>query len=347
VTIAAALATAPAGAHEVGLSRGDYSVEGAAVKAQVVFARKELISLVAGLDADHDGALTAGEIVAARGSIEGALVGRIRVTGDGAPCPGALERVELTEQDGVAVHAVYRCVRRPAQLGVELAFLDDLAFGHRHLARASAGAASVDGVLSQRSPALSLAVPAETVAPASEASRTEPGASPFQRGALHVLGHPQAPAFLLALLATCAGRRAALVAAVAFAAAAAVGLGLGACGLFMPSSRALRPAIALSLMYVGIEAMASPDGHARWRVALPFGVVHGLGGAAALRAGGAVSGLGAFGAGAALALATATAALLPLTQWARRKPKLTGRGVAALGAVIAVAGVIGLITGRT
>jgi hypothetical protein len=341
---AASLAAAKAGAHEVGLSRGDYAVEGASVKAQVVFARKELIGLVAGLDADHDGALTAGEVAAARGAIEGALVGRIRVTGDGAACPGALERAELTEQDGIAVQAVYRCGRRPGQLAVELAFLDDLPFGHRHLARASAGASSIDRVLSQRSPSLTLPVPAEA-APEIEEARPEPGVSPLRRGALHVLARPWSPAFLLAVLVTSSGWRPALFTAAAFAAAAAAALGLGVRGIFMPSPRALGAAIALSLVYVGVEAVGGTDGAARWQVALPFGVVHGLGAAAAFQAGG--SGLWAFGAGAAIALVATLAVLLPAAQWARRRALFAGRGLRALGAAIAAAGAVGLLTGRT
>jgi hypothetical protein len=337
---AAALVAARAYAHEVGLSRGEYVVEGATVKAQVVFARKELSSLVAGLDADHDGALTSAEVTAARGSIEGVLVPRIVVKGDGAPCPGTLERAELTEQDGVAIHSLYRCRERPRELAVTLTFLDDLPFGHRHLARASAGAASIDRVLSQRSPTLSLAVPAEATPPPR-------AASPLARGALQVLTRYEEPAFLLALLATCGSLRAALLAAVAFVGAAAVGLVVGARGIFVPGPLALGIAVALSLVYVGLDALASPDPERRWRVALPFGVVHGLACASAFQAFGAAGELRAFGAGVAAALAAVIAALLTVTQWALRRPAFAARDVKALGAAIAATGAIGLFIGRT
>ena len=52
----------PASAHEVGLSHGEYAASGASVTAQLTFARRDVLSLVAGLDADHDGALTEAEI---------------------------------------------------------------------------------------------------------------------------------------------------------------------------------------------------------------------------------------------------------------------------------------------
>jgi hypothetical protein len=346
LALAAALVVAPARAHEVGLSRGDYVVEGARVTALVVFARKELIGLVAGLDADHDGALTPAELSAARDSIEGALVSRIRVQGDGVPCPGTLESTALTEQDGVAVHAVYRCARRPRKLGVELAFLSDLSTGHRHLARATAGASLIDSVLSQRNPSLSLDVPAETGRPEPSEPAAPAGAPPLQRGALLVLTRPFGPAFLLALLVTCPGRRDALVAAASFFAAAAVGLVLGARGLFLPSPPALAAAVALSLVYAGLEAMASRRGRARWAMAAPFGLVHGLACATAFQAEGAASSLTAFGAGVGLSLAAAIGVLVAATRWALGKPGFATKGAMAVGAVIAAAGAIGLILGR-
>jgi len=337
---AGALLTASARAHEVGLSRGDYLVEGASVRAQVTLARKELIALVAGLDADHDGGLSPAELAAGRESIEGALVGRIKVSGDGAPCPGKLERAELIEQDGVTVSAVYRCAARPRKLDVQLAFLDDLPFGHRHLARATAGPSGIDRVLSQRNPGLSLDLAPEASPPPAGGSS---GAA-LRWGALHLLARPTAPAFLLALLVTCEDRRAALAAAAAFAAAAAVGLLLGARGVFVPSPLVLAPAVALSLVYVGLEALASPR-RWRWLVALPFGVVHGLGSAAALQRLEAPRAVGAFAAGAGLALAATSASIVAATLWARRRPAFQARGVAALGAVIAAAGAIGLVLG--
>lgn len=356
---AAALLAARADAHEVGLSRGEYVVAGATVRAQVTFARRELIALVAGLDADHDGALTPAELAAARGSIEGALVGRIVVKGDGAACPGTIERAELVEGDGVLVSAVYHCAAPPRQIGVALGFLEDLPYGHRHLARASAGAgaASINRVLSQRDPALSLDVPAGATPPAAPPARS----TPLRSGALHVLAPPAAPAFLLALLATCTGRstrgaassplRAVLAAAGAFAAAAAVGVVLGARGLFLPGPRVLGAAVALSLVYVGLEALlsseASPAGQRRWRVAVPFGVVHGLASVAAFQRAGAPGELGVFVAGAALALGVVTAALVAAAAGARRWPAFQTRGVAALGAVVAAGGAIGLFVGGT
>jgi hypothetical protein len=338
---AGALVTARAGAHEVGLSRGDYAVSGTEVRAELIFARKELIGLVAGLDADHDGVLTNGEIDAARGAIEGALVGRVKVQGDGAPCPGTLTAAGLAEQDGVGVRAVYRCAARPRQVTVTLAFLDDLAFGHRHLVRASAGPGvpSIDLVLSQRSPTLSLDLPPEAAAPAPS--------PPFQRGAIHVLTHLGTPLFLVALLASCSTRRAGLLASGAFALAVVVGLAAGALGVFVPSPRAVAAAVALSLVYAGLDALRAPGPageRSRWPVALPFGVVHGLGCAAALGGPQAAARLLAFGAGVVLAIAGVAAALHGIRSLA--VAARLGRGRAAVGVAVAAVGVVAFFTGR-
>jgi hypothetical protein len=161
----------------------------------------------------------------------------------------------------------------------------------------------------------------------------------------HVLTHPAGPAFLAALFATCSGLRAALLAAAAFAGAGAFGLGLGAGGVFVPDPRTLAAAIALSVVYAGLEAMGTTDGAARWRVALPFGLVHGLWCAAAYRATGH-PGIGAFGAGAALGVVAVVAALLGMRAWADRRRLLARPRVAALGAAIAAGGAVGLFTGR-
>ena len=44
----------PGQAHAVGVSRGEYRADGAQVRADLVFARKELLATLPGLDADRD-----------------------------------------------------------------------------------------------------------------------------------------------------------------------------------------------------------------------------------------------------------------------------------------------------
>jgi hypothetical protein len=327
--LAALLVAAPALAHEVGLSRADFAADGPAIRADVAFARRELASLVAGLDRDHDGALSAAEIEAGRDSLEGAVIGRIKVLGDGAPCAGKLLRAELAEQDGVVLHAAYRCARRPAQVTVTVALLDDLPFGHRSLVRAEAATGALDLVLSQRVPTFSFAPP-----PDARAGSAAPAPGPLA-AAGRVAAHAwPLPVFLVGLLARAADRRAVLGAGAAFAAAVLVGLGASALGLFTPSPRAVAIAALLSLPYVGVDNLAG--GAPRPLLALPFGVVHGLAAAVLLRALGAAP--VPFAAALLGAVALLVAGIAPATRWVAKRR----RGATALHLAVTAAGVAGL-----
>jgi hypothetical protein len=349
LVLASALAPRTAGAHEVGLSRGDYTIgQDAAVLGRIVFARKELIGLVAGLDADHDGQLTERELDDAKDAILGAVVGRVVVTSDGARCTGSLDGTALTEQDGVALTARFRCAARPRKLRVTFGLLDDLAFGHRHLARLVAGPAPMDAVLSQRSPSIEV-----DVAPSSRSGATPPGAAPATSGELasaplrgaRAALRPEGPGFLLGALATMSGARAALVALAAFLGAATLGFALGARGAFLPSPIAVAAALAASVAYAGVDAWDAwgpPRGDRRAWVVLPFGVVHGLALATAASAMGPDAPLVPFAAGGLLALAGLGLAVVPLALLLGRALRARPWGLRALGGALALAGMAGI-----
>ena len=341
VPLALCLWPSAAHAHEVGLSRGDYTADGPGVRADIIFARKELAGLVAGLDADHDGALTKAEVDAARDSIQGAVVGRIKVLGDGAPCAGTLERAELTEQDGILVRALYRCASRPKEASVTLTLLEDVPFGHRHLARVNAAGGTVDQVLSQRAPGFSFTLPPEAAPAAGVGGDAD---SPFLRGAVRAAAAWTLPAFLLGLLARSPRPRGAALAGGAFATALAAGIVVAALGVFAPSPRAAAVAAALSVAYVGADDLAAPgEARAPW-IALPFGLVHGFACVVAFQT--APGALAPFASGAVAVAAVMTAVLAALLGLlGRARPELRARGVTALGAAALVAGLAGLVRG--
>ena len=64
---------ATASAHTVGISKGEYRVDGANIDATLVFARQELLEAVTGLDANRDGALSESELWHARAGIDAEL----------------------------------------------------------------------------------------------------------------------------------------------------------------------------------------------------------------------------------------------------------------------------------
>src|SRR6185503_16777801 len=263
---------ARAEAHEVGLSRGEYSLSGATLTAEITFARREVISLVAGLDADHDGALTAAEIEASRDAIDRAVIGRIKVQSAGAACTGALDEARLAEEDGMVLRARYRCPAPPREIAVDLTLLEDLPFGHRHLARTAAPSGPSDVNLSQRSRSFSIAAgPAEEGAePGAAAKPAHGGAlSFFPLGVEHILKGYDHLVFLLGLVLVGGRFRSLLWVITAFTIAHSITLGMAVLGVWAPSPRVVEPAIALSIAYVGVENFLVKDAEKRWRITFP------------------------------------------------------------------------------
>src|SRR5438093_920435 len=145
------------GAHAVGVSRGEYRAEGAQVRADLVFARKELLTALPNLDADRDGDLSSGEIEHARGELSEWVRRGIVVRVWAGSCAGGLEGAGLTEQDGVELAAVYQCPRQATAFSVRLGLLAELSLGHRHLVSATSPSQTVRTVLYEGQPELELA----------------------------------------------------------------------------------------------------------------------------------------------------------------------------------------------
>jgi hydrogenase/urease accessory protein HupE len=89
--------------------------------------------------------------------------------------------------------------------------------------------------------------------------------------------------FLLGLLLARARVRQLVGVVTAFTVAHSITLALSAFGVWAPSPRIVEPAIALSIVYVGIENFFVKDASKRWRITFPFGLVHGFGFAGALQ----------------------------------------------------------------
>ena len=282
ILAATLLVAASSIAHEVGLSRGVYRLEGGALDAQLTFARREVIGLVAGLDENVDGALTSAEVERAREALTGAVAGRIKVEGGGGPCAAELIAAALAEEDGLGVHARYRCPSAAPELKVDLTLLDDLPFGHRHLARLSGNSGPSDALLSRRDRRFTITasaprpdsapVPVASVLPAPALPAPS---SPLLLGATRALTRPDPPLLLLAFALGRTGRRAIVLAALAFVAASLLGLVLAARGVWAPGPALLGPALAIAVGYVGLDALLREPTARPWTMALPFGLVQG------------------------------------------------------------------------
>jgi len=331
------LVGAPAFAHEVGLSRGAYSLSGRELQAELSFARGELASWLREIDADRDGTLAQPELDAAHAALTRAVVQELAVLADGAACSGALSDARLVEQDGVTLRARYRCAEPTRKISVDARFLDALGFGHRHLAHANGS----DAVLSRASRTFAFAAQPEPAAADHDASFL--GMLWF--GVEHILFGFDHLVFLFALLIVGGTFRSLVKIVTAFTIAHSVTLGLAAFELVRISPSIVEPAIALSIAYVGIENYWLKHPEKRWRIAFPFGLVHGFGFAGVLGEVGLARdqiplALFSFNLGVELGQLAILAVALPLVVWAHKSAVFRARGVQLASAAVVVAGFV-------
>lgn len=343
------LATTRARAHEVGLSRGEYAVAGPVVTAQLTFARRDVIGLVAGLDADHDGALTAAEIAQDRDAITGALVARLKVTGDDVACPGELEEANLAEDDGVTLKAIYRCPAAPHTVHVDVGVISDLPMGHRHLAHYSGKTGPSDAVISVRNRSFAIeTTPGQATSEPPKASYRGK-LSFFPMGIEHILTGYDHLVFLLGLVIVGGRWRSLLMVVTAFTLAHSITLALAALGVWAPSPRIVEPAIALSIAYVGVENFFVKNAEKRWRITFPFGLIHGFGFAGALHEvampkADVPYALVLFNVGVEAGQLAVLALVLPLIYVLRKREAFREQGVKFISGAIVVAGVVWFVS---
>ncbi|MBL8696224.1 MAG: HupE/UreJ family protein [Planctomycetes bacterium] len=187
----------------------------------------------------------------------------------------------------------------------------------------------------------------------------EPGAeslirSAFDYGLLgmeHVFTGYDHLLFLAALLLAARRVREALLISTGFTAAHSITLALAALGWISLPASMVEPAIAASVVYVGIENCVRKESVGRVWTAAGFGLIHGLGFAGALAESGLPAGaraicLASFNLGVEAAQAIAIAIAMPLLLAWRARSASTYRRFAVLGgsAIIALAGVLWFAT---
>jgi hypothetical protein len=251
------------------------------------------------------------------------------------PCTLGSESSRTLENDGVETRLTWRCPSGQ-KLTVDYAPLfARLGTSHRHLARH-------DG--------------AEEVLQAGGASLTL-GAAPeggvFGRvvalGVEHILTGWDHLLFLVALLLGAKGLRGVLKLATAFTVGHSVTLALAALQIWAPPSRLTESLIAASIVFVGVQNVRRKASERHWPLALAFGLVHGFGLAGALEAvalegKGLVLRLFAFNLGVELGQLLVLLPLVPLLALLLKRPGFELRGIPALGALVAVAGSVALVT---
>ncbi|MCA9689688.1 MAG: HupE/UreJ family protein [Myxococcales bacterium] len=299
--LAIAGVSTPARAHEAGLSRGEYSVDGARVRVTYAIATRELRTLARQLDGDDDGALSEAELLGASAVIRERVVDGVAVTSDAGPCASELAAIRFAGDDGVDIDAVYQC-RAPVvelHLGVRrlLEYADP---GHRHVAVVSWPDAEPQvfaGFFGQlefhaRSPApapvapppVGDARPADDAPPPAPAPRHPSAPAYLLLGVEHILLGLDHLVFLLGVMLARGRARELLAVITAFTIGHSLSLAIITLGGHAPDPRWVEPAIALSIAYVGLENFWRDELRGRWKLTLPFGLLHGLGFAGALSA---------------------------------------------------------------
>ncbi|MCB9569085.1 MAG: HupE/UreJ family protein [Myxococcales bacterium] len=314
--VGAALGLAPsaAAAHSVGLSQGSYRVRGAEVQVTLTFARGELRRLVPGSDRDRDGELSEGEVLAGVADLEARALAGVELALDGRPCVGALERAALTEEDGLEVTMTFACPAAGEALTITLPLLGELGPGHRHVARVippGSDDARIERVLGRMRPRVEVGLAPRPARPGPRSRahpRRSPSPSPRRRAPPRRPPRVRARARARALALLRPRRRAHPDRRRSPGLPPRPGpgprpppradrrdhglhrrplpepLALAALGALVLEPAIVEPAIAASIIYVGVEnvVLGTDREQGRWRLTLPFGFIHGLGFAGAL-----------------------------------------------------------------
>lgn len=257
-------------AHDPGLSSCSVALHPGRTEIVVHFANADAANAIRGLDADHDGAVAAGELAVAGALVRSWFVERLHLRrGDEVVEPRAVTFALEANRD-LRVHF------EVAPLGtasLHFGWLDDLPRGHReYFVATTPDGALVREALLQRG-AASVDLDAVVTAPASFVTL----------GIEHVLTGYDHVTFLLGLLLVARSLRAALGVITAFTVAHSLTLSLATLDLVRLPSSLVETTIALSIVWVGVENLLVARPRARWRCTFVFGLVHGFGFASALQ----------------------------------------------------------------
>ena len=330
-------------AHDPGLSTAAVKIFPDYMEAQATFARADIEALVA-LDVNHDGKVSVQEWQQAWPILEPLLRETLIVRGNNDPTGMTEIGFQLDENDNFHVGGVLRA--KGAKLTVESSLIKRLPRGHRQFISVlnNQGTPLAEALLSAEHDALDVNTDA-----ADEARPSEPGTTFggfFFMGVEHILTGYDHLIFLFGLLIAISQFRATLWVITCFTLAHSVTLALAAFDLVRVPEQIVEPLIAATIIYVGVENLLQLDNATgRWRLALIFGLVHGLGFATDLKEKvGDMSGekivlpLMSFNLGVEVGQLAVAALVLPLIWWLRSQPGLRRSLVPSCSTLVVLAG---------
>lgn len=274
------------------------------------------------------------DLAASSTLIVDATLGELTITSAGAPCLVGTPTIERVAGDGLELRASLAC--SPGPWTVEAGYLADFGAGHRAYVEADGApvavldashpAATFDGTTSQADVALRF----------------------VGLGVEHIWTGFDHLAFLLALLLAAKTVRQLLLVVTGFTVAHSLTLTLAATGVVQLSPALVEPAIAASIVFVGLENLWKPPPERRLAITFLLGLIHGFGFAGLLAElglprGALVLALVSFNGGVELGQACVVLLVLPLLLRLRAWPEWDGNVVPAASVGIAAIGLWWLI----
>lgn len=335
--------------HTTGLSTADFTLGTNGINAEFILAGADLTLALAQLetespsDRNHDGILNPEEFVAGVERLRKFATGCLVVEFDGRIVRPAAPQLELDDKDNFHIKLAYPG-DRPQRLRVRALFAH-LPANHLHFVSIQDADGKVlgDKMLKPADDVLEITCP-------SSATKTGRRATTFADfltlGVEHIWTGYDHLAFLLALLLVCGTFKSAVQVVTFFTIAHSITLAFATLNLVWVSGRVVEPAIAASIVYVGVENFARPAGpKGRWLITFVFGLVHGFGFATVLRDLGVASSttgvavpLVAFNLGVEIGQVVIATVLLPLIWKLRKWKPFLKWGVPACSSIVAAVG---------
>jgi hypothetical protein len=352
IVVAAILynASLPAFCHETGLSTVDLRFVTNGLDAELVFAKSDLVELLV-----HSGVLLpltntqeGSEQKALNSSLEQLKNLGIQALGlefDGRELVGNAPRFALDDKENFHLELSF-LGDRPVKLMVKAKLLPYLPINHLQFVSIHDldGAALGNKMLKTGDDSFQLLMPP------GGSHAIQPRVSTFsgfvRLGVEHIWTGYDHLLFLWALLLVCRDFKSAIQVVTCFTLAHSFTLAFATLNLVWVSSRVVEPAIAASIIYVGVENFLRPEGpKGRWLITFLFGLVHGLGFSTVLRDMGVSSSttgitvpLVGFNLGVEAGQLVVACLLLPLIWKLRNWEPFLKRGIPACSMVVALAG---------
>ena len=338
-TIAWLILSLPANAHDVGLSTATVRLQAGHVEAELAFALRD-VGTLADLDPNQDGNVTVSEFAGAKSLLEKLFAAKCTLHCDADVVAPDSVTCRLDETNNVIVRLDFPTTTF-RQLQMSFDIIRDMASGHRMFVTVIGpqNKTLADRLVSQDLPSISVELDAANGTPQAVAPQTFPGF--LKLGVEHIGTGYDHLLFLFGLLIVARNFKSSLLIISCFTLAHTITLGVATFGLFALRPSITEPAIALSIVYVGVENLlrhGEPKG--RWLLTFAFGLIHGFGFASVLRD----LGVGANGSGVAMPLfsfnlgvelgqLTIAALVLPII-WKLRKRQMFMRRVVPVCSVL-------------